>query len=215
MKRWLVLMLVPLFATGARAAPINLFENFDNLASSGWIAINVSLPVGTTSWFQGNPAIFPAFAGAPNSYAAANFLSTDPAGGTISTWLLSPEIEFAGQQILSFYTRTEPGFGALFGDGLRVLRSASGASTVLANFSPILAINAANVGGAYPEDWTRFSAILAGGGTGRLAFQYTVGPSALANYIGLDSVSVAVPEPYMLALVGIGLALAGIVKRRN
>lgn len=214
MKRWYLLGLL-IVSIGARAAPLSLFESFDNVAASGWTIVNASNPVGATSWFQGNAGVFNAQSGAPGSYAAANFLNTGPLGGTISTWLISPEIQFASQ-VLSFFTRTEADPGGLFGDGLRVLVSLNGASTALGDFTELTSINAANAGGAYPDDWTNFVAFLGAAGSGRIAFEYTVGANALANYIGLDTIAVfVVPEPGTLALVGLSLALAGALARRR
>ncbi|HYP51417.1 MAG TPA: choice-of-anchor J domain-containing protein, partial [Pyrinomonadaceae bacterium] len=48
------------------------FDNITTLPGSGWFTQNNSVPVGTTGWFQGNPAVFPAQAGATNSYIGAN-----------------------------------------------------------------------------------------------------------------------------------------------
>ena len=215
MKRWLAVGLVALGAN-AVAAPINLQQDFDNLATSGWSIVNNSSPVGSTSWFQGNAGIFGAQSGPANSYAAANFLNTAPQGGTISTWLISPEIEFASQ-VLTFFTRTEADPLQAFGDGLRVLACTSGACSAPADFSEILGINTANAAAGFPQDWTQFVAQLAAGGTGRIAFEYTVGPRALANYIGVDTVRVfvAVPEPGSLALLAAGLCGALLLRRRG
>jgi hypothetical protein len=217
MKRWIALGLVAL-ATHLHAAPTLLNEGFDVVAPPGWLIVNASAPAGSTFWFQGNPGVFGSHSGAPNSYAAANFNSVGPAGGTISTWLMSPVLEF-GSQTLSFWTRTAVDAGNIFGDGLRVLISTSGGSTVLADFSELLGINTANAAGAYPETWTQFSAILAAGGTGRIAFEYTVGPNAIANYIGIDSVAITipglVPEPATLALAGLALVAAAALRRRS
>ena len=215
MKRWCLLGLL-IVSLGARAAPVLLNESFDNLATSGWTIVPVIAPPGPTTWFQGNPGIFSAHAGAPNAYAAANFNSPAP-GGVISTWLISPEIQFASQ-LLTFFTRTEAVAGALFGDGLRVLLSLNGASLALSDFNSILGINVANAPGGYPDDWTMFATALAAGGTGRIAFQYTVQDSLLANYIGLDTVAVtvrSVPEPGTLVLLAIGLAVAWLAWRRT
>lgn len=215
MKRWLAAGLMALGAN-AVAAPINLQQDFDNLATSGWSIVNNSSPVGSTSWFQGNPGVFGAQSGPANSYAAANFLSTAPQGGTISTWLISPEIEFASQ-VLTFFTRTEADPLRAFGDGLRVLACTSGACGAPVDFSEILGINTANAAAGFPQDWTQFVAQLAASGTGRIAFEYTVGPRSLANYIGVDTVRVfvAVPEPGSLALIAAGLFGALLLRRRG
>lgn len=196
----------------AQAAVLTLQENFDNLLASGWVIVNASSPVGSTSWFQGNPGVFAAQSGAPDSYAAANFLATDDIlGGTISLWLISPEIQFASQR-LSFYTRTDVDPDSLFGDGLAVMASTSGDSLDLADFSQIFDVNGANASGAYPQDWTKYEVSLGEEGTGRIAFQYTVSIDAFANYIGIDSV--AVPEPAPLLLLALGLVLMGWASRR-
>ena len=203
MKRWCLLGLL-IVSIGARAAPVSLNESFNDLATSGWTLVNASSP-GGLDWFQGNSGVFNAHSGAPNSYAAASFLSTDPVlGGTISNWLISPEIQFASQ-ILSFFTRSEAVAG--FADGLRVLVSLNGASTALGGFTELFNINAANATDGYPDDWTQFIALLGTSGTGRIAFEYTVGPNALANYIGIDTVAIFIPEPGTLLLLGVGLLL--------
>jgi hypothetical protein len=215
MKRWLAAGLMALGAN-AVAAPFNLQQDFNNLATSGWSIFNNSTPGGSTSWFQGNAGVFGAQAGAANAYAAANFLSIPPQGGTISTWLVSPEIEFASQ-VLTFFSRTEGGPAGGFGDGLRVLACTSGACSVPADFSEVLGINTANAAAGFPQDWTQFVAQLAAGGTGRIAFEYTVGPRALANFIGIDTVRVfvAVPEPGSLALFAAGVLGALLLRRRS
>lgn len=217
MKRfgWAVLLL--LVATGSRAGVLALTQNFDDVASSGWTAVNASSPLGTTSWFQGNPDIFSAQSGPANSYAAANFLSTDPNGGTISTWLISPEINFASQS-LTFFARAAD----LFDDALNVRISLNGTSMSLGDFGLLLSINPGNVTGGMPTDWTAYSAMLADSGSGRIAFEYTASSSAFADYIGIDTVSIGgkstVPEPGsgLLVLTGLAvLALGGNAGRRR
>ena len=63
------------------------------------------MPLGLSNWFQGNDSVFPAHAGAPPAYIAANFNNTT-INGTISNWLLTPEISLNNGEIVSFWTRT-------------------------------------------------------------------------------------------------------------
>lgn len=62
--------------------PSETFDDVTALPGSGWAQINHSIPAGTTSWFQGNAAIFPAQAGATTAYIAANFNNADTGGPT-------------------------------------------------------------------------------------------------------------------------------------
>lgn len=239
----IVLLAASLLMASAGAGAANfLNEGFDDLATSGWTIVNASVPLGSSSWFQGNPATFPAFDGAPDSYAAADFNSTDPSGGTISTWLISPEFTFDPHELLAFVARASD---AAFDDALNVMISTDGASLDLADFRLLLAINPGNATGGMPTDWTFFEARLGvPSGSGRIAFQYTVGPNEHAGYIGVDSVlsvlplclaspgastgdhsssetglapPTACPEPASLALVATALAMllaSGAARRR-
>jgi len=47
------------------------FDNINNLP--GWVMLNHSQPLGTTSWFQGDNSQFRAFDGFPTAYIAADF----------------------------------------------------------------------------------------------------------------------------------------------
>jgi subtilisin family serine protease len=179
-------------------------ENFDDitlLPGLGWALINNSAPAGVTSWFQGNSAVFPAHAGAPTAYIAANFNNT--AGeGTISNWLLTPEMTMRNGDQLSFYTRRTA--SATFQDRLQVRLSVNGASThvgatgtSVGDFTTLLLdINPTYAPGGYPQVWTEYVITISGlsGPTnGRLAFRYFVengGPSgANSDYIGIDTVT--------------------------
>jgi hypothetical protein len=70
------------------------FDNITNLAAGGWSLINVSSPVGTRTWFQGNDGVFQAQSGAASSYIGANWASTGSIG-TISNWLMTPVLDLS------------------------------------------------------------------------------------------------------------------------
>jgi len=182
---------------------ISWAENFDDitlLPGFGWALINNSAPAGLTSWFQGNSTVFPAHAGASTAYIAANFNNT--AGvGTISNWLLTPEITMRNGDRLSFYTRRTTN---TFQDRLQVRLSANGGSTdvgatetSVGDFTTLLLdINPTYAVGGYPQVWTEYVITisgLSGPTSGRLAFRYFVenaGPSgANSDYIGIDTVT--------------------------
>lgn len=102
-----------------------LSEDFNyvpgRLTGAGWIITNNSDPIGSTSWFQGNAGVFPALEGAPDAYAAANYLAA-AVGGNVSLWLILPQLTLTGDESLTFFTRTE---SSDFGDGLEVRYSAN------------------------------------------------------------------------------------------
>ena len=202
----------------ASAAPVQaalLTENFDNVAGltgSGWILLNNSAAPGN-SWFQGNSGVFASYNGAPDSYIAANFLAAS--SGSIDLWLLTPVLDLSGALNLSFFTRRND---SPFYDTLDVRVSANGASSNLADFASSLALSQLLDDADYPIDWTPVSASVAGqgaGATGRIAFRYTVANvAALGDYIGLDAVSIAVPEPPQLALLLMALIALGFRRPR-
>jgi hypothetical protein len=196
----------------AVAAPL-LSEGFDDVAAlpgAGWVLLNQSTPPGSTGWFQGEPAFFPAAAGPADSYIAANF-NNAAFGGMVSNWLLTPQVLLVNGEALTFSLR-------LLGEGLmdrvEVYFSGNGASSDVNRDYRLLA--------AYESDtdtgWQQRSVLvdgLAAPASGRLAFRYVVDDTSLnGNFIGIDSVSVtAVPTPATVALVCLGLVALCATRR--
>jgi len=204
MKQALAAMAIAGVTMSAQAGVL-INEGFDDvagLAASGWTFTNAGTPGGTTpGWFQGNTGIFNAQAGADDAYVAANFNSA-AAGGTVDSWLVTPEFDASHGVDISFWLRAA-------GEGYvdQVAYGFAGAtSTTLA---PV------------PDSgWTQYTVHLAPStlGTTRFAFRY-FGDADSLNYVGLDSLTVsapdgAVPEPASLALFAGGMLALGALRRR-
>jgi len=177
-------------------------ENFDNittLTGSGWFLQNNSSPIGTTGWFQGNPAAFPAYNGATDSYIGANFNNTG-ATGTISNWLVTPNVILKNGDVITFFTRTSA--DNMWADRLQVRMSTNGASTnvgvgatAVGDFTTLLLeINPNLQLSVYPMSWTQFSVTISGLSaptSGRIAFRYFVTSAGSggtnSDYIGIDN----------------------------
>lgn len=200
-------LLAPIAAQAAPGVSV-LNENFDDVnLLDGWSQVNDSFPQGQ-GWFQGNPGVFAAQAGAPSSYIATNYLGADGGSGTVDSWLISPALNLEGITTLSFLSRSAgtPGYS----DQLEV-RFDDGLGT----FDTLLA----TVGGvnAYPTTWTAYSATLNVNATGRFAFRY-LGDADALDYIGVDSVQVltSVPEPATWLMLALGVAaVAGLRRAAN
>lgn len=216
-KRWAGLLAVAAGCTvSASAAPLlsESFNDITTLPANGWVFVNNSSPPGSTSWFQGDPAIFAAAAGPANAYIAANF-NNAAFGGAVSNWLLTPELTLFNGESLNFALRL---LGEGFLDTVQVYLSTGGASTNLAGFNLLSSIDSATDSG-----WVDH-AITVGGLTapasGRFAFRYVVDDTSIhGDYIGIDSVSVnatAIPVPGMVALIALGLCgLVGALRARR
>ena len=189
-----------LVSTGPAQAT-SFTQNFDVVPVPGWTQTNLSSPVGSTGWFQGNPAVFPSQAGATNSYIGANFNNTT-GDNTISNWLISPsQTTLSSDDTVSFWTRVPT--ASPFPDRLEVRVSTNGTcspgatatsvgdfTTLIGSVNPTLAVS------GYPDTWTQFTFPLTGvvgSVTGCLAFRYFVtsgGPTGdNSNYIGIDTLS--------------------------
>lgn len=182
------------------------FNDISTLAGKGWVQNNLSTPVGTTSWFQGNPGVFSAASGDTNSYIGANF-DNAAFGGSISNWLISPSLNFSGPVTLNFALRL---LGDTFLDTVEVYYNALG-TTNIGDFTLLDTFSSTSDTG-----WTQESFSIGGAGsnTGRFAFRYAVADTSVdGNYIGIDSVSV-VPEPISLALVALALTGLAVTRRR-
>jgi len=187
------------------AAPVQVFnEGFDVAVPlpAGWAAQNRSVPLGTTGWFQGNPAAFTSHSGAGNSYIAANYQNTDPFGvGTISNWLFAPPVTLNNGNTFTFWTRKIA--PDLYPDRLQVwMNTANQGTNVGATATStgdyttlLLDINPTLIVGVYPIAWTQYTVTisgLAGPTPGRLAFRYFVtnagGAAPNSDFIGIDDV---------------------------
>jgi hypothetical protein len=211
--------LLLLLASSSLQAGVILTEGFDNIATlsgNGWVTVNNSSPLGSTGWFQGNTGIFTSEAGAADSYIAANFDNAG-IGGNISDWLITPVLSLQYNLQFVFFTRTEP--NSPFPDRLELRLSTAGASTNVGSSDSsvgdftglVLSVNPTLSIGGYPENWTQVTASFTGLGvpaSGRFAFRYSVPDTTNnADYIGIDSVSIAqdTPEPATAGLFAFGL----------
>lgn len=195
-----------LAVTAQPAQAVSASEGFESGATpAGWQTVNLSSPIGDAGWSQGSPDAFPAQAGSPGSYFAANFESGSSTA-TLSDWLVMPrQTSLSSTDTLEFWTRTlqyDAG-NTIYPDRLEVRMSTNGScspgttadgvgdfTTLLTTVNPQLTVD------GYPQAWTKYAVSLTGLATtnvaGCIAFRYHVtdgGPSGdNSNFIGLDSV---------------------------
>lgn len=200
------------------AARADLSEDFEPRVApgvryepTGWTQKNLSNGRGATDWFQGNgittvptPGPFGGHQGGDSSYIAANFNNTT-ANGTISNWLMTPQITtLSDGDTVSFYTRIT-GVGQVWPDRLEVRLSTNGScdpgtthtgvgdfTTLLTTVNPTL--SSSNYPTGYPFTWTEIRAELRGlpaDPRGCIAFRYWVpnagNGAANSDYIGIDT----------------------------
>ncbi|HEV7609604.1 MAG TPA: choice-of-anchor J domain-containing protein [Steroidobacteraceae bacterium] len=190
------------------------FDNINTLGAAGWLAANIGTPGGTgDTWFQGNSDIFAAQSGAADSYIASSYLSAGV--GQLDNWLVTPLIYAVSGTVITFATRTAGNViegNPDTGDNLQVLVNNRG-TNLLADFVSLGFLSSAS----YPVDWQSFYTTYVGESTDiRFAFRYTVADTGVTgDYIGIDSVSVNVPEPGTMLLLGAGLLLVPVAMRRR
>ena len=165
----ILLITVSGFWTTSLKAQVLYNEGFTTVAPlpTGWAAQNLSAPVGTTGWLQGNAGVFPANSGATTAYIAANFNNVGGAN-VISNWLFNPSVTLTNGDIFTFYTRTVN--APAFPDRLQVRLSTNGASTnvgatsaSVGDFSTLLLdINPTYTLAGYPIVWTQYTIVISG-----------------------------------------------------
>jgi hypothetical protein len=187
-----------------------LQENFDNMAgltASGWVINNASSPMGITGgWYQGDQTTFSAQNGAPESYAAANY-NNAASGGVLDSWLITPEFSTAHDVSVSLWLRGDafPGFSDLISFGF----SDGSIATALFTMNPTFT--------APTDGWTMYTLNLGAQGagtTGRFAVRYS-GMADASNYVGVDNLTVTVPEPSTILILAAGLMALTMARRRQ
>ncbi|MGZ5190554.1 MAG: choice-of-anchor J domain-containing protein [Flavisolibacter sp.] len=191
------------------------FDTMQNAFNRGWRWINRSTPIGVTNWGPGpGTATMLAYSskGTNTGLAYSDYLSTAGTNnGTISNWLISPQIMMQNGDKIVFYTKSElfATAGTDFGARLQLAFNKDGDLTVgdgdnAGKFENVmLDINpdeesyfaSAPSPTAYPIDWTRFEGTVSGLSNpvkGRFAFRYFLhdaGSNGQGNAIGIDSVA--------------------------
>ena len=197
-------------------------EEFDTATaalSRGWQFINASEPSGSSIWQNGGgiPPFFNAFSnnGSYAGFIGVDNLSTSADQGLISNWLISPPLIIQNGDKIIFYTKAQQrpdstGDTTDFGNSLQLrLNINNDGANVGAGIDPgsftkgILSINPLQIYSsvlfpipvAYPSQWTRFEATIAGldqPAKGRFAFRYFVengGAKGNGTGIAIDAVS--------------------------
>jgi hypothetical protein len=222
----------------ALSAPANaaglttLAEGFTSVSglAPAWTFQNNSdpAPLSPATWTQGvtTTSNYAAQSGPATSFAQVDFSSTagdiTQANGTISNWLVTPELDFSQGGTFSFYARTFGGNDRAEFIELRQSNAGSStnvgtAATDLGDFTTLVGSvgSLTAVPGLSSSAWVQYAFTLApSSGSGRLAFRYFATDGGVngtqAQYATIDTVNFAVPEPSsmagMLLMGGLGAA---------
>ena len=196
------------------------FESYEAAIDSGWTFINGSVPVNEDRTWQEGSASGDITAYSPrgsfNHFISANYESTSSGQGIISNWAISPTVTMQNGDKIVFYTRSlvypERDFYRDFvnrlqlrlnphntdadvGDGVSV----GSFDVLLLDINPEYEEYNSDpdefVTTAYPPEWTRFEATIAGlqkPVDGRFAFRYFLeegGSQANGSEVAIDSVA--------------------------
>jgi hypothetical protein len=167
-----------------------LFEDLFNgvntdsaLTARGWVWINND-GGGTTTTFTGNATVFPAYEGPTTGYVGENYNGAN--GFLIDQWLISPVVNVAAGDTLSFWHRSPD--GNPYDDSIYVRVSPTG-STALSSFTYTWGRYLVSEAG-----WANWIGVFPAAGAVRFAIQYYItdgGPSGNnSNYIGIDLLQV-------------------------
>jgi len=195
-------------AVSTAQATVVVSENFDSvsaLASKGWILSNLSTPTPISGWLQGNASVLTAQSGADNSFISSSYLNAPP-GGTLSNWLVTPIFSTVYGAHVSFWVNAEDA-GADFSDKIAYgfIDAAGEFSTAV--LSQVITVTT----GA----WTQITAEIGNTpGSARFAIQYT-GAADASDYLGVDSLTVDVPEPSSIAILAAGIMGLTAARRRK
>ena len=151
------------------------------IQARGWIFDDVD-GVGTTTVFQGNDVVFPAYEGPTTGYLGENFNGAFNGGLLIDQWLISPEVTVSAGDTLKFWYRSPD--ASIYPDPLEVWVSTTG-GTVHTAFDVQLASFMSSTTG-----WQHYVGNFPTSGTVRFAVRYYTtagGPSgSQSDYVGLD-----------------------------
>lgn len=201
----ILLSISAILAFAVSQGQVLLSENFDVFPTT-WTITNQSVPTGAGAWSQGGGTAFDpgGQAGGATSFTLVNYTSAT-GNGTISNWLITPEVSLQNGDVISFYSRTGgTGTTSQYPDRLELRLNStdmtatgipSGGSAGLGAFTTLaLTINPDLTSTGYPLTWTQYTYTISGL-TGvvpcKIGFRYFVTDGGTlgdnSNIIGVDS----------------------------